>query len=208
MPTVKVINFKGEIIGEETLSDSVFAAPVHVPAMHQVVVAQQANARQGTHSTKTRGEVRGGGRKPWRQKHTGRARHGSRRSPIWVGGGITHGPHPRDYYQKVNRKVRRLALKSALSLKVSEGNLVLLDRVDIEKPSTKSMVSFLSEIDAGNKVLIMVGESSPAIYRSAANIPGAMILHVDSINVYDILNNRRMVITMDAARKIEEVYGA
>jgi large subunit ribosomal protein L4 len=172
-----------------------------------VVVAQQANARQGTHSTKTRGEVRGGGRKPWRQKHTGRARHGSRRSPIWVGGGITHGPHPRDYHQKVNKKVRRLALKSALSLKVSEGSLVLLDRLDIEKPSTKSMMSFLSEIDAGNKILIMVSESSPAIYKSAANIPGAMVLHVDSINVYDILNNRRMVLTMDAARKIEEVYG-
>jgi large subunit ribosomal protein L4 len=208
MPTVKVINLNGEIIGEENLSDSIFAAPVHVPAMHQVVVAQQANARQGTHSTKTRGEVRGGGRKPWRQKHTGRARHGSRRSPIWVGGGITHGPHPRDYHQKVNKKVRRLALKSALSLKVSEGSLVLLDRLDIEKPSTKSMMSFLSEIDAGNKILIMVSESSPAIYKSAANIPGAMVLHVDSINVYDILNNRRMVLTMDAARKIEEVYGA
>jgi large subunit ribosomal protein L4 len=207
MPTVKVINLNGEIIGEENLSDSIFAAPVHVPAMHQVVVAQQANARQGTHSTKTRGEVRGGGRKPWRQKHTGRARHGSRRSPIWVGGGITHGPHPRDYHQKVNKKVRRLALKSALSLKVSEGSLVLLDRLDIEKPSTKSMMSFLSEIDAGNKILIMVSESSPAIYKSAANIPGAMVLHVDSINVYDILNNRRMVLTMDAARKIEEVYG-
>ncbi|HBG14171.1 MAG TPA: 50S ribosomal protein L4 [Synergistaceae bacterium] len=208
MPTVKVINFKGEIIGEENLSDSVFAAPVHVPAMHQVVVAQQANARQGTHSTKTRGEVRGGGKKPWRQKHTGRARHGSRRSPIWVGGGITHGPHPRDYHQKVNRKVRRLALKSALSLKVSEGSLVLLDRIDIEKPSTKVMASFLSEIDAGKKVLIMVGESSPAIYKSASNIPGTMVLHVDSINVYDILNHNRMVLTMDAARKIEEVYGA
>jgi len=208
MPTVKVINLNGEIIGEENLSDSIFAAPVHVSAMHQVVVAQQANARQGTHSTKTRGEVRGGGRKPWRQKHTGRARHGSRRSPIWVGGGITHGPHPRDYHQKVNKKVRRLALKSALSLKVSEGSLVLLDRLDIEKPSTKSMMSFLSEIDAGNKILIMVSESSPAIYKSAANIPGAMVLHVDSINVYDILNNRRMVLTMDAARKIEEVYGA
>ncbi len=208
MPTVKVINLNGEIIGEENLSDSIFAAPVHVPAMHQVVVAQQANARQGTHSTKTRGEVRGGGRKPWRQKHTGRARHGSRRSPIWVGGGITHGPHPRDYHQKVNKKVRRLALKSALSLKVSEGSLVLLDRLEIEKPSTKSMMSFLSEIDAGNKILIMVNESSPAIYKSAANIPGAMVLHVDSINVYDILNNRRMVLTMDAARKIEEVYGA
>ncbi|NLO55522.1 MAG: 50S ribosomal protein L4, partial [Thermovirga sp.] len=193
---------------EENLSDSVFAAPVHVPAMHQVVVAQQANARQGTHSTKTRGEVRGGGRKPWRQKHTGRARHGSRRSPLWVGGGVTHGPRPRDYHQKVNRKVRRIALKSALSLKVLEGGLVLLDRLDIEKPDTKSMASFLAEIDAGRKVLVMVGESSDAIYKSASNIPGTMVLHVDSINVYDILNHNRMILTVDAARKIEEVYGA
>lgn len=208
MPTVKVINFKGELIGEENLSDSVFAAPVHVPAMHQVVVAQQANARQGTHSTKTRGEVRGGGRKPWRQKHTGRARHGSRRSPLWVGGGVTHGPRPRDYHQKVNRKVRRIALKSALSLKVLEGGLVLLDRLDIEKPDTKSMASFLAEIDAGRKVLVMVGEGSDAIYKSASNIPGTMVLHVDSINVYDILNHNRMILTVDAARKIEEVYGA
>ena len=208
MPTVKVINFKGELIGEENLSDSVFAAPVHVPAMHQVVVAQQANARQGTHSTKTRGEVRGGGRKPWRQKHTGRARHGSRRSPLWVGGGVTHGPRPRDYHQKVNRKVKRIALKSALSLKVLEGGLVLLDRLDIEKPDTKSMASFLAEIDAGRKVLVMVGEGSDAIYKSASNIPGTMVLHVDSINVYDILNHNRMILTVDAARKIEEVYGA
>jgi large subunit ribosomal protein L4 len=208
MPTVKVINFKGEVIGEENLSDSVFAAPVHVPAMHQVVVAQQANARQGTHSTKTRGEVRGGGRKPWRQKHTGRARHGSRRSPLWVGGGVTHGPHPRDYHQKVNRKVRRIALKSALSLKVHEGGLVLLDRLDMEKPDTKSMATFLAEIDAGRKVLIMVSESSDAIYKSASNIQGIMVLHVDSINVYDILNHNRMILTVDAARKIEEVYGA
>ena len=208
MPTVKVINFKGELIGEENLSDSVFAAPIHVPAMHQVVVAQQANARQGTHSTKTRGEVRGGGRKPWRQKHTGRARHGSRRSPLWVGGGVTHGARPRDYHQKVNRKVKRIALKSALSLKVLEGGLVLLDRLDIEKPDTKSMASFLAEIDAGRKVLVMVGESSDAIYKSASNIPGTMVLHVDSINVYDFLNHNRMILTVDAARKIEEVYGA
>ena len=208
MPTVKVINFKGELIGEENLSDSVFAAPIHVPAMHQVVVAQQANARQGTHSTKTRGEVRGGGRKPWRQKHTGRARHGSRRSPLWEGGGVTHGPRPRDYHQKVNRKVKRIALKSALSLKVLEGGLVLLDRLDIEKPDTKSMASFLAEIDAGRKVLVMVGEGSDAIYKSASNIPGTMVLHVDSINVYDILNHNRMILTVDAARKIEEVYGA
>jgi len=208
MPTVKVINFKGELIGEENLSDVVFAAPVHVPAMHQVVVAQQANARQGTLSTRSRGEVQGGGRKPWRQKHTGRARHGSRRSPLWVGGGVTHGPRPRDYHQKVNRKVRRIALKSALSLKVLEGNLVLLDRLEIEKPDTKGMASFLAEIDAGKKVLLMVGESSGAIYKSASNIPGARVLHVDSINVYDILDHNRMILTVDAARKIEEVYGA
>ncbi|MDO9509582.1 MAG: 50S ribosomal protein L4 [Thermovirgaceae bacterium] len=208
MPTVKVVNFQGEVVGEKALSDSVFAAPVHVPAMHQVVVAQQANARQGTHSTKTRADVRGGGRKPWKQKHTGRARHGSRRSPIWVGGGVTHGPHPRDYHQKVNRKVRRLALRSALSLKVSEGSLILLDRINLEKPSTKGMTGFLSNIEAGKKPLIMVSESNQAAYKSAGNIPGAMLLHVDSINVYDILNHRHLILTLDAAQKIEEVYGA
>lgn len=208
MPTVKVVNFQGEVIGEKALSDSVFAAPVHVPAMHQVVVAQQANARQGTHSTKTRADVRGGGRKPWKQKHTGRARHGSRRSPLWVGGGVTHGPHPRDYHQKVNRKVRRLALRSALSLKVNEGNLILLDRIDLEKPSTKVMSGFLSNIEAARKPLIMVSESNQAAYKSAGNIPGAMLIHVDSINVYDILNHRHLILTLDAAQKIEEVYGA
>lgn len=208
MPTVKVVNFQGEVVGEKALSDSVFAAPVHVPAMHQVVVAQQANARQGTHSTKTRGDVCGGGKKPWKQKHTGRARHGSRRSPIWVGGGITHGPHPRDYHQKVNRKVRRLALRSALSLKVTEGSLILLDRIDLEKPSTKGMTGFLSTVGAGSKPLIMVSESSQTAYKSTGNIPGAMLLHVDSINVYDIINHRHLILTLDAAQKIEEVYGA
>ena len=208
MPTVKVVNFQGDVVGERTLSDSVFAAPVHVPAMHQVVVAQQANARQGTHSTKTRGEVRGGGKKPWKQKHTGRARHGSSRSPIWVGGGVTHGPHPRDYHQKVNRKVRRLALRSALSLKMAEGSLILLDRFDLEKPSTKGMSGFLSTVGAGSKPLIMVSESNRTAYKSTGNIPGAMFLHVDSINVYDIINHRHLILTLDAAQKIEEVYGA
>ncbi|HDQ92883.1 MAG TPA: 50S ribosomal protein L4 [Synergistetes bacterium] len=208
MPTVKVMNFQGEVIGEENLSEAVFAAPVHVPAMHQVVVAQQANARQGTHSTKTRADVRGGGRKPWKQKHTGRARHGSRRSPIWVGGGVTHGPHPRDYHQKVNRKVRRLAIRSALSLKAGEGSLILLDRIEMEKPNTKMMMSFLTMAEAVKKPLVMVGESNVAASRSAGNIPGLMLLHVDSINVYDILNHRHLILTLDAARKIEEVYGA
>jgi len=127
MPTVDVIGIDGQKVGEVALADEVFAARIHVSAMHQVVVAYLAAQRQGTHSTRTRGEARGGGRKPWRQKHTGRARHGSIRSPIWVGGGVTHGPKPRSYDQKVNKKVRRLAIKSALSLKVRENKLFLVE---------------------------------------------------------------------------------
>jgi len=205
MPTVKVVNLKGEVVGEQELSDAVFAAPVHVPAMHQVVVAQLANRRQGTHSTKTRGEVRGGGRKPWRQKHTGRARHGSIRSPIWTGGGVTHGPKPRDYHQKVNRKVRRLALRSAFSVKVREDRLVVLDSFDMEKPRTRELVNFFRAIEAGKKPLVMIGESLPAAYKSMNNIPGARVLHVDSMNVFDILHHDHLIVTSDALRKIEEV---
>jgi len=205
MPTVKVVNLKGEVVGEQELSDAVFAAPVHVPAMHQVVVAQLANKRQGTHSTKTRGEVRGGGRKPWRQKHTGRARHGSSRSPIWTGGGVTHGPKPRDYHQKVNRKVRRLALRSALSVKVREERLLVLDSFDMEKPKTREMVSFFQAVEAGKKPLLMIGQSHPAAYKSLSNIPGARLLHVDSINVFDLLHHDHLILTSEALRKIEEV---
>jgi large subunit ribosomal protein L4 len=205
MPTVKVVNLKGEVVGEQELSDAVFAAPVHVPAMHQVVVAQLANKRQGTHSTKTRGEVRGGGRKPWRQKHTGRARHGSNRSPIWTGGGVTHGPKPRDYHQKVNRKVRRLALRSALSVKVREERLLVLDSFDMEKPKTREMVSFFQVVEAGKKPLLMIGQSQPAAYKSLSNIPGARVLHVDSMNVFDLLHHDHLILTSEALRKIEEV---
>jgi large subunit ribosomal protein L4 len=205
MPTVKVVNLKGEVVGEQELSEAVFAAPVHVPAMHQVVVAQLANKRQGTHSTKTRGEVRGGGRKPWRQKHTGRARHGSIRSPIWTGGGVTHGPKPRDYHQKVNRKVRRLALRSALSVKVREDRLVVLDSFDMEKPKTRELVTFFQAIGAGKKPLVMIGQSQPAAYKSMSNIPGARVLHVDSINVFDLLHHDHLIVTSDALRQIEEV---
>jgi large subunit ribosomal protein L4 len=205
MPTVKVVNLKGEVVGEQELSDAVFAAPVHVPAMHQVVVAQLANKRQGTHSTKTRGEVRGGGRKPWRQKHTGRARHGSNRSPIWTGGGVTHGPKPRDYHQKVNRKVRRLALRSALSVKVREERLLVLDSFDMEKPKTREMVSFFQAVEAGKKPLLMIGQSQPAAYKSLSNIPGARVLHVDSMNVFDLLHHDHLILTSEALRKIEEV---
>ena len=156
MPVVKEVNFKGEVIGQVELSDAVFGAPVHVPAMHQVVVAHLANCRVGTHDTKDRGDVRGGGKKPWRQKHTGRARAGSSRSPVWVGGGVAHGPHPRDYHQKVNKKVRRIALCSALTLKVQEENMFVLHSFDIEAPKTKLMLDFLASAGA-----VILGLSNP-----------------------------------------------
>lgn len=207
MPVVKEVNFKGEVIGDYTLSDAVFGAPVHVPAMHQVVVAHLANCRVGTHNTKDRGDVRGGGKKPWRQKHTGHARSGSTRSPIWVGGGVAHGPHPRDYHQKVNKKVRRLALCSALTLKVQEEKMLVLDNFDIEAPKTKTMVAFLAAVNAEKKPLFVTHETNIAASRSAANIPGAQVLHVDSINVYDLLNHEQLIATADAVKKLEEVFG-
>lgn len=205
MPTVKLVSFQGEEISDLQLSDSVFAAPIHVPAMHQVVVAQLANRRQGTHSAKGRGEVSGGGRKPWRQKHTGRARQGSTRSPIWVGGGVAHGPKPRDYSQKVNRKVRRLALRSALSLKVRDNLLTVLETFDVETPSTKSMLGFFEKISA-KKPLVIVHEPNDAVAKSARNIPGARVINVGNINVYDLLNYQSLVLTQEAVARIEEVY--
>jgi large subunit ribosomal protein L4 len=208
MPIVKQVNFNGEVIGDFELSGDIFEAPIHVPAMHQVVVAHLANMRVGTHNTKDRGDVRGGGRKPWRQKHTGRARAGSNRSPVWVGGGVAHGPHPRDYHQKVNRKVRRMALKSALSLKVHENNMVVVDKFKLDAPKTKDMISFLSRLDGANKPLFILHESSGPVIKSASNIPGALVLHVDSINVYDILNHVKLIVTPEAVRKLEEVFGA
>lgn len=207
MPVVKQVNFKGEVIGDFELSDAVFGAPVHVPAMHQVVVAHLANCRVGTHNAKDRGDVSGGGKKPWRQKHTGRARAGSSRSPIWVGGGVAHGPHPRDYHQKVNKKVRRLALRSALTLKVQEENMMVLDRFDMDAPKTKVMIDFLTAIDGGKKPLFVLHETDMAVVKSAANIPGAEVLHVDSINVYDLLNHDRLIATPEAVKKLEEVFG-
>lgn len=207
MPVVKQVNFKGEVIGDFQLSDAVFGAPVHVPAMHQVVVAHLANCRVGTHNTKDRGDVRGGGRKPWRQKHTGRARVGSTRSPLWVGGGVAHGPHPRDYHQKVNKKVRRIALRSALSLKVIDERMLVLDRFDIDTPKTKVMLDFLTAIDGGKKTLFVIHETNMAVVKSTTNIPGAEVLHVDSVNVYDLLNHDQLIATPEAVRKLEEVFG-
>lgn len=205
MPTVKLVNFKGEEIDKVDLSDVVFGSPVHAPAMHQVVVAQLANRRQGTQSAKTRGEVAGGGKKPWRQKHTGRARHGSIRSPLWAGGGVVHAPKPRDYHQKVNKKVRRLAMRSALSLKVNEELFTLVQSFDLEKPSTKEMSRFFNAIKA-RKPLVLVKDKDDNVVKSVSNIEGARIINVNSINVYDILNAVHLIATPDAVKAIEEVY--
>ncbi|MDO4987955.1 MAG: 50S ribosomal protein L4 [Synergistes sp.] len=207
MPVVKEVNFKGEVIGEVTLSDAVFGAPIHVPAMHKVVVAHLANCRVGTHNTKDRGDVRGGGRKPWRQKHTGRARSGSSRSPVWVGGGVAHGPHPRDYHQKVNKKVRRLAICSALTLKVQADNLLVIDSFGLEAPKTKSMIEFFAAVKSGKKPLVILHETNMPVVKSASNIPGANVQHVDSVNVYDLLNHDQVIATPEAVKKLEEVFG-
>ena len=208
MPTVDVIGIDGQKVGEVALADEVFAARIHVSAMHQVVVAYLAAQRQGTHSTRTRGEARGGGRKPWRQKHTGRDRHGSIRSPIWVGGGVAHGTKPRSYDQKVNKKVRRLAIKSALSLKVRENKLLLVEGIESMSHKTKDMYAFLASADVQKKPLIVIHESMPNLYMASKNIPGTKVLHVDSINVYEILNHEHLILTKDAAQKLEEVYSA
>ncbi|MDR1884798.1 MAG: 50S ribosomal protein L4 [Synergistaceae bacterium] len=207
MPLVKRVNFRGDVLGDFELSDEIFGAPVHAYAMHQVVVAHLANLRVGTHNTKNRGDVRGGGRKPWRQKHTGRARAGSTRSPIWVGGGVAHGPHPRDYHQKVNRKVRRIALKSALTLKAQENSMVVVDSFALDAPRTKSMISFLDRIGAAKKPLFLIHEHIHPVVKSASNIQGAMVLNVDSVNVYDILNHSYLIATPEAIKHLEEVFG-
>ena len=205
MPTVKIVDFQGMETGEMTLSDAVFGSYIHVPVMHQVVVAHLANCRLGTHSVKTRGEVRGGGKKPWRQKHTGRARHGSTRSPVWVGGGVAHGPHPRDYSQKVNKKVKRLALRSALSMKVEESLFTVVKSFDIEKPSTKAMKSFFVAVKA-QKPLVIVPEGNDNVRMSARNIEGAKVINLGNINVYDILNSKTLIVTPEVIAKLEEVY--
>jgi len=205
MPTLKLVSFQGEEVGEVQLADEVFAAPVHVPAMHQVVVAQLANRRRGTQSAKTRGEVRGGGKKPWRQKKTGRARHGSTRSPLWTGGGVTHAPKPRDYSQKVNKKVRRLAIRSALSLKVRDELMTVVQSFDLSKPSTKEMIAFFSAVNA-RKPLIVLPESNETVAKSARNVPGAKVINMGNINVYDLLNAGTLVLTPEVVSRLEEVY--
>lgn len=205
MPTVGVFNKEGNKVADMELNESVFAAEVNEYALHQVVVALLANKRQGTQSTKTRSEVRGGGAKPWRQKGTGRARQGSIRAPQWIKGGIVFAPKPRDYRVSVPKSMRRVAMKSALTSKVQENQMIVLDSLNFEAPKTKNVVEMLKALEA-NKALIVTAESNEAVYKSARNIQGISIIPANNINVYDLLKYEKLIITKDAVSKIEEVY--
>ena len=201
MPKVNVYNVLGEQVGEIELSDSVFGVEVNEHALYQVVKNHLANRRQGTQSAKTRAEVRGGGRKPWRQKGTGRARHGSIRAPQWVGGGVVFAPKPRDYSYRVPKKIRRLAMKSALSSKVLNEEIIVLEELNLEEPKTKEMVKILDNIKASKKALIVMDEKNINVIKSARNIPNVETALVNTLNVYDILNYDSFIITKDAVKK-------
>lgn len=206
MLTVPVYNTNGDQVGEIELREDVFGVPPHIHVLHEAVVWQLARRRRGTHDTKTRGEVRGGGRKPWRQKGTGRARHGSIRSPIWRKGGIVFGPHPRDYSYRLPKKVRRLAMRSALSAKVRDGKLVVLDELKLEQPRTKEMIRILGNLKVSDKALVVTAQPEENVFKSARNIPGVKSTVADSLNVYDLLAHPTLVITKEAVARVQEVF--
>ncbi len=206
MPNCSVFDSTGKKVSDIELAQSVFGIEPNQSAMHLCVVNYLANQRQGTQSTKTRSEVSGGGKKPWRQKGTGRARQGSTRAPQWTHGGISHGPKPREYGFSINKKVRRLAMKSALSTKVAGEEMVVLDSLNLDAIKTKDMVNVLSSLETGKKVLLVLPEKNDVIYRSARNIAGVKVSLVNTLNVYDILNSDTVVVLKDAVSKIEEVY--
>ena len=197
---------EGKQVGTVDLSDSIFGIEPNAAVMHQVVLSYLAAQRQGTQSALTRSEVSGGGRKPWRQKGTGRARQGSTRAPQWTHGGIVFAPKPRDYRFTVNKKERRLALKSALSAKAAENEIIVVNAITTDEYKTKKMVAMLKAIEAGKKTLIVLPEVDDKVIKSANNIPGVKTAQVNTINVYDILNADKLVIAKDAVSKIEEVY--
>jgi large subunit ribosomal protein L4 len=205
MPNVDVYNMGGEIVGNMTLSENIFGAEINQDTLHRVVVNILANQRQGTQSTKTKSEVRGGGRKPWKQKGTGRARQGSIRSAQWIKGGIVLGPKPRTYTYKLPKQQRRVALKSALSSKVLDNSIKVLDSLAFDEIKTKKMVEVLSKLKIENALLVL-GEKNETIVRSAKNIQGIKTAYVNTINVYDILKYDNFVITQEAVKRIEEVY--
>lgn len=206
MPKVTVYNMAGASVGEIELSDAVFGIEPNKTAVHAVVKNYLANQRQGTQSTLTRTEVRGGGRKPWRQKGTGHARQGSIRAPQWYHGGIALGPKPRDYSYSLNKKVRRLAMKSVFSSKVREENLIVVDEIKIEEFKTKPVIEMLRALGADCKTLVVAAEKNEKFIKSAANIPGVKTALTNTINVYDIVNAKKLVVAKDAIAKLEEVY--
>ena len=206
MPNVKVLNMAGAEVGEITLSDAIFGAEINGAVLHAAVRAYLMNQRQGTQSTLTRSEVSGGGKKPWRQKGTGRARQGSTRSPQWTHGGIALGPKPRDYRIALNKKTKRAALYSALSAKVVEGKLIVVDDIKCDGYKTKTMVAMLNALGAEKKSLIVLDTTDKFVVKSCANIPGVKTSLYNTINVYDILNADQFIVTKAAVEMLQEVY--
>ncbi|WP_202081240.1 50S ribosomal protein L4 [Caldalkalibacillus salinus] len=205
MPKVALYNQSGSTVGDIELADAVFGIEPNAHVLHDAVVMQQASERRGTHDVKNRSEVRGGGRKPWRQKGTGRARQGSIRSPQWVGGGTVFGPTPRSYAYKLPKKVRRLAIKSALSSKVKNDEVKVLEALAFDAPKTKELATILSNLNVGRKALIVTDSLEDNLALSSRNIPGVKYVTADSINVFDVLNYDHFIVTKDAVAKIEEV---
>ena len=205
MPKVDLLNMEGKKVGTVELAESVFAVEVNENAMHEVVLNYLANQRQGTQSTKTRSEVSGGGKKPWKQKGTGRARQGSIRAPQWIKGGIALGPKPRSYKYTLNKKVKRLALKSALTTKVQENNIIVLDTLNFDEIKTKNMAKVLENIKV-EKALVVLSDKNENVQLSTRNIPNVKASLVNTINTYDLLKYETLVLTKDAVKKIEEVY--
>ena len=206
MPKVDLYNMDGKVIGDIELSENIFGTEVNEDVLYLAVESYLANQRQGTQSTKTRTEVSGGGVKPWKQKGTGRARQGSIRAPQWIKGGIALGPKPRTYTIKLTKKVKRLALKSALSSKVIDNNVMVLDEINFSEIKTKNMVNVLNNLKLETNALIVLGDKNENVVRSAKNIPNVKTAYVNTINVYDILKYNKFIVTKEAAAKIEEVY--
>ena len=205
MPTVGLFNKEGKKVGDFQLNENIFGTEINANAMHQVVVALLANKRQGTQSAKTRAEVRGGGIKPWRQKGTGRARQGSIRAPQWIKGGIVFAPKPRDYRMAIPKSMKRVAMMSALSTKVQDGQMVVVEDLAFDSIKTKNVVNMLKAMET-KKTLIVTAESNEVVYKSARNIEGVAVIPANNINVYDLLKFEKVVMTKDAVSKIEEVY--
>ena len=206
MPTIDVYNVEGKKVSTVDLKEEIFGIEPNEAVVHSVLINFLANQRQGTQSTKTRAEVRGGGRKPWRQKGTGRARQGSIRAPHWVGGGIALGPKPRSYSYKLNKKERRLAIKSCLSSKVIENELTVVDKFEFNAIKTKEVAKMLNSLKLEGKTLILLPEKNEIIQKSARNIKGVKTLSVNTINAYDLVNYKNLVVTLDTVKRLEEVY--